>query len=394
MKHVIKRNCPNCNNKSYQDFISIKRFQFYIDKKMKPQAEVSHVVCENCKFIYMNPVYTKYGFNKFFELAGNSYLPSKPRADEQIKWLFKNKFLSSNSVIMDVGCADGKFLGLIHDKSIKKIGVDIDKHSIDSAKLNFKKHQDFNFICGDLGNFKYDFDPPSIIFMFHVLEHVKNPYLVLKMLKKISSKNTNLVVEIPILEKAIFSDDIVNINTYQHLSVFTKSTFHRLLKNVGWKIVSVLNQKNYNGYRVICKKTKGNKTNINIDSEKVWINKFIEKKFSNINSIQKKISNIKEKNVIICGGGSHTEYLYQYTNLFYLKKILVITDKDEKKKNKNFRGIKILNLSDKIKNKFNMKNVNFIISSYSNTNAIFKELIKLGISKNKITKLYENIESY
>ena len=344
MKNVIKRNCPNCNNKTYQDFISIKRFQFYIDKKIKPQADLSHVVCENCKFIYMNPVYTKNGFNKFFELAGNSYLASKPRADEQIKWLFKNKFLSSNSVILDVGCADGKFLGLIDNKSIKKIGIDIDKYSIDAAKLNFKKHQDFNFIYGDLGNFKYDFDPPSLIFMFHVLEHVKNPYLVLKMLRKISLKNTNLIIEIPILEKA-FSDDIVNINTYQHLSVFTKSTFHRLLKNVGWRIVRELHQKNYNGYRVICKKTKVNKTNINVENEKIWINKFIEKKFSNINSIQNKISNIKEKNVIICGGGTHTEYLYQYTNLFNLKKILVITDKDKKKNNKNFRGIKIINLS-------------------------------------------------
>ncbi len=394
MKNVIKRNCPNCDNKSYQDFISIKRFQFYVDKKVKPQADVSHVICENCKFIYMNPVYTKYGFNKFFELAGNSYLPSKPRADEQIKWLFKNKFLRSKSVILDVGCADGKFLGLIDDKSIKKIGVDIDKYSIDSAKLNFKKRNDFNFICGDFGNFKYNFEPPSLIFMFHVLEHVKNPNLVLKMLRKISSKNTNLIVEIPVLEKAIFSDDIVNINTYQHLSVFTKSTFWRLLKKIGWKIVRELTQKSYNGYRVICKKTTTNKTNINIDNEKVWINKFIEKKYSNINSIQKKISNIKEKKVIICGGGSHTEYLHQYTNLFNLKKILIITDKDEKKHNKKFRGIKIVNLSNKINSKFNMKNVNFIISSYSNTKAIFKELIKLGVSKNKITKLYDNIESY
>ncbi len=98
---------------------------------------------KNVHHFLLNPCYSPNGFSILFEEAGMSYGSSDGRPMEQVNWLNNYKLLENNKRILDIGCGRRKFLS-IFTKNIFKVGVDIDKTSIDIAK---QKHKNIEFIC-------------------------------------------------------------------------------------------------------------------------------------------------------------------------------------------------------------------------------------------------------
>ena len=392
----IDRSCPICNSSKSKTILELENFQFYSDSDIDPkQFSVRENICLECFALYLNPVYSDYGFKVLFSEAGQSYGVLDDHISNQIKWLDDRKLLEKNFSVLDVGCYEGGFLSKLPNY-IKKYGVDIDEHAIDRAIKEYGKDGS-EFFHGKFESFNYKGDAPDTMVMFHVLEHVSSPVNVLKKLKQISKELTNLIVEVPIIELGK-TNDINGFFSIQHATHFSKNSLRNCFQRSGWKIIEECPMDGYNGYRVHAVPETGNNSNIKNDIEKKdWYLQldYLSSWYKSLKNVEKKINNIKNLPFyVIWGGGAHTEFLYQTTSFFHSKtesKFLIV-DSDELKHGKSWRGIKIYDTS--ILKDLDWKDKGLIISSYGSQNQIKKIALDTGISKEHLVCLYENITRY
>lgn len=101
--------------------------------------------------------------------------------------------------VLDIGCADGMFTKVIHDKTHAKkvVAIDVLKKSIDWAKKHWKKYKDMEFRVGDGEHLKFKSQTFDAVVALEVLEHVHEPIKVLTEIKRILKKNGYAVLLVP-----------------------------------------------------------------------------------------------------------------------------------------------------------------------------------------------------
>lgn len=245
--HLENRPCPICGSNHYTILREENNLQFFTDSASESKRRnIRDCQCRNCYAIYRNPCFTTTGFEVLFREAGYSYGAAELRPQEKLNWLQKHELL--NGAVLDVGCYDGSFLNCLPN-SLIRMGVDIDKPAIKRGLANNAS------LLLEHGRFE-TFIPtkaPTLITMFHVLEHVSNPIAVLQRLYSVSTEDANLVIEVPILEKGI-TNDIGGFLTLQHLTHFSKRSLALALEVSGWNIIETEEMESYNGYLVLAKK--------------------------------------------------------------------------------------------------------------------------------------------
>lgn len=135
-------------------------------------------------------------------------------------WELKTIIRKNNFSLLDLGCGDGSFVELCIKKSINALGVDKKLGApIENLRLNRK------------------FD---VITMFHVLEHVKNPTVVLKKVKSLLENNGLFIIELPLvgnLTERLLGKKYFAYYDQTHLRFFTKKRLINLLTENGFRIV-------------------------------------------------------------------------------------------------------------------------------------------------------------
>lgn len=378
------RKCPVCGHESSKKIFEIENFQFFSDSNIAKQVDIKNVQCENCLTVFMNPSYSKEGFSVLFEEAGMSYGSSEGRPQEQVRWLKNRKLLKSNIKVLDVGCGSGNFLQALPE-DVNKIGVDIDKNSIDIAQ---EHNKDIKFICSDFESLDFD-DDIDLITMYHVLEHLSSPKKVLERLNTLSNDNTKLMIEVPIIENGL-TNDINGFFSVQHLTHFSRSSFKNILISSGWEILEWEEQKDYNGCRVLAKKVDKLDFIKEFDNELVNVYKYLANWYNSLEDIEEKIKKLDKNIYVIWGAGMHLEFLYQTTSLFRTKRNFIIIDSDKNKHNKQWRGIDIY--SPDILEKID-SNIPIVISSYGSQEKI-DTYIKSVRSDIKTIKIYDYLKIY
>jgi len=103
-----------------------------------------------------------------------------------------------NGSVLDVGSADGTFSKVILDNTKAKnlIGIDVLKTSVDWAKKHWKSPK-MKFFLGDAHNLKFPGNTFDAVFIMEVLEHVADPKLVLKEVKRVLKKGGYGVFLVP-----------------------------------------------------------------------------------------------------------------------------------------------------------------------------------------------------
>lgn len=390
----LDRPCPICSSKNSKIILELQDFQFYSDSKEEPkQFSVRENVCLDCFALYLNPVYSDYGFSVLFREAGQSYGVLETHISNQIEWLNDRKLLEKESSVLDVGCYEGEFLSKLPE-NIKKYGVDIDGPAIDRARDKFSDNGS-EFYCGAFETFDFNGDSPDTIIMFHVLEHVANPVGVLNKLKQISKKSTNLIIEVPVIE-AGKTNDINGFFSIQHATHFSHNSLRNCLNKAGWKIIEECPMKDYNGFRVNAVLHEEDRLLTNIDKND-WLLRldYLSSWYNSLKLVEKKIENIAEfSKYVIWGGGAHSEFLYQTTSLFHIKRKckFVIVDGDTLKHGNSWRGIEIH--SPEILKEINWDETALIISSYGSQEQIKAAALSLGVREEIIYKLYDNVTRY
>jgi len=134
------RPCPICNSLKSKVVLELTDFQFYSDSTEVPKrTNVRETICLNCFALYLNPCYSKFGFDVLFAEAGQSYGSTAGRPQEQVEWMSKRGLLSKKARVLDIGCYEGAFLAHL-PTNVKKIGVDIDQPAIVRSRSQYQEH--------------------------------------------------------------------------------------------------------------------------------------------------------------------------------------------------------------------------------------------------------------
>ena len=353
-------------------------------------------MCLDCFALYLNPCYSNYGFRVLFEEAGQSYGSSDGRPREQIDWLTNRGLLNRGLSILDIGCYDGSLLACLPD-GLRKMGMDIDAPAIERGRQQYGE-QGINFFLGDFETFQFDGPPPDTITMFHVLEHLQRPVDVLKNLHSIAGPATKLVVEVPILENGK-TNDINGFFSVQHMTHFSRQSLINCLAVSGWEVLEKIEQPDYNGCRVLAKPAviSGDPSDIvkaNPDDACATLG-YLENWYGALKDAEERIKVINpSEQIVIWGGGAHTEFLYQTTSFFqrYRHSNFLIVDSDPLKYGNTWRGISIFPPS--MLAGCDWTSTALVVSSYGGQESIASAAEKVGVPVDRIHRIYEYVRRY
>jgi 2-polyprenyl-3-methyl-5-hydroxy-6-metoxy-1,4-benzoquinol methylase len=146
-----------------------------------------------------------------------------------------------NKDILDFGCGTGGFLKRAKKVAHNVYGIELEKrlasHFLNNSLTVYSIIEDFNH--------KVDY-----IFMFHVLEHIKNPFIVLKTLKEKLKPNGRFIIEVPNADDALltlYKNEAFSCFTYwsPHLYLYNTTTLSILAKKIELTIESVKQEQRY-----------------------------------------------------------------------------------------------------------------------------------------------------
>jgi SAM-dependent methyltransferase len=384
--HMTSRDCPLCGSSRHRTVLEMRDFQFFSDsEKHGKRVDIRDCQCLDCLTLYRNPSFTPEGFNVLFAEAGCSYGSTAQRPHEQIEWLNARQLLEPGSVFLDVGCYEGNFLSQL-PPNIIRMGVDVDAPAIKRGQS-----RDAELI---LAHAAFDeFTPekiPDVISLFHVLEHLTDPISVLRRLRKISSKNARLIIEVPLLERAE-TNDINGFFSTQHLTHFSRHSLHQIIEKSGWKIIESEQMSDYNGYRVLSEWGYNQHEITKQASDIINLQKYFASWYKAQADVESKLSSVPiSGNIIIWGAGLHTEVLYQLSTFFrYPGRRFLLVDSDPMKQGKSWRGVQIT--APEILESNEYKKNHIIISSYGNQQAIRSMALQYGVPASHIHNLYDRI---
>jgi 2-polyprenyl-3-methyl-5-hydroxy-6-metoxy-1,4-benzoquinol methylase len=214
--------------------------------------------CQSCHLVYLYPLMTEQEekilyeeeYRNIADVEGH-YLPQKAREFYEIE-LNANKerlrrvvkFLGPQAKILEIGCAAGSFLNQAKDTGAECTGVEL--HKAFAA-----------FVRTELGIKTYDipleecgFAPESFdaIFLFHVLEHIRQPGEYLLLLHQLLKKGGRVFIELPNVDDALVS--VYKLKKYRafyyqpaHSYYFSHRTLSRMLKKVGFQTKTIMLQR-------------------------------------------------------------------------------------------------------------------------------------------------------
>lgn len=153
---------------------------------------------------------------------------------------FISKYISEDSIVLDLGCKYGEITNSIAAKAKKVVGIDFDQKAIDKANSLYQK-PNLSFEVGEALAFisasKINFDT---LILSHILEHLDNP---LEFLKEHVNHFQLIYIELPDFDKSLLNHyrrDFKNNLIYSdpdHISEFDRNELNELIFKSGLEIV-------------------------------------------------------------------------------------------------------------------------------------------------------------
>lgn len=156
-------------------------------------------------------------------------------------------FVGENKTILEVGSSTGYMTKLFLDNGCIADVVETDSEAL--VKLPKKVRKVFNHSIEDMKiqNFSKDYD---FIILADVLEHLVFPEKALKLICKIATKKTKLIISLPnvaswvmrkqLFFKGDFEYQESGILDKTHLHFYTVNTLPKLLSDNGWKVEKII----------------------------------------------------------------------------------------------------------------------------------------------------------
>ena len=383
MKKLYKNKnfCSVCLSKNLKKIIDLKRFPLtgiFIKKKIKKNFPYYFNqglnICNKCghlqlaKFISPEILYN----NVYANRTSESFL-SENAINFFKKFLFKVLKKKNLNGLLEIGCNDIKLIENLKNNFSYLYGIDpiwYKKKAPKGKKIKVIGEYVENINLKKI-NKKID-----VIISTHNLEHLGDPYNILKKFINNYGEDATFFVEVPdadLMIKNLRFDQIF----HQHYHYFNINSLENLTKRLGCKIISKSINYNFWGGSLMIAFKKNKDTTKKISNNYKKISKDLNlnyKKFkSRINKLSNKLKS--EKKMVGYGAGQMVpSFSYHLNNnLSFLEYIV-----DD---NKNRAYKKYPNLVPEIKyfNRKLIKNKKVLITALDGVNGISKKLKKLNV---------------
>ena len=376
--YIKKNRCGVCDQKRLVKLINLKKFPLTgifvkknIDKKFPYYFDQKLNICTNCghlqleKFISPNLLYN----NIYANRTSASHL-----SDNAISF-FKNflfKTLKRNKLknILEIGCNDIKLINTLKSSSNHIFGID-------PIWIKAKKPKDKKFtIIGDFVENIHLKDKIkksiNIFISTHNLEHISEPYKILKKVVSFAEKDATFFVEVPDADLMIKNYRFDQI-FHQHYHYFSYKSLSNLVERLDCKIVNKkINSDFWGGSLLIAFKKRETKKEFKLKNNYFNYKNLISKNYLKFNKHYKKLKKIliKSNTSVGYGAGQMTpSFAYHLNNdLSFLD---YIVDDNKQRNNRIYP-----NLKTKIKyyNEKLITGKNVLITALDGTKIISKKL--------------------
>jgi 2-polyprenyl-3-methyl-5-hydroxy-6-metoxy-1,4-benzoquinol methylase len=224
--------CPLCGDGRFSDKVRLPGY---------------HIVrCQKCGFCYENPRPQNTEIPKLYQTQYFQYLDEHAQANLDIALLNLRdiafdefeRSLNSQKRLLDVGCEKGTFLKYMRNRGWDVYGVEIGDAAYDHAK-NVER---LNVFQGELPAAKYPAGHFDVVHLSHVIEHMGDPFRVLKESHRILRKGGIAIVitdNFNSLARIVFQQrwrGLVPI----HLVFFSQKTLRQTLTDIGFEVTHMV----------------------------------------------------------------------------------------------------------------------------------------------------------
>lgn len=238
----ILKNCPVCNNTSFNNYLNVE--DYTVSKK-----EFTIQQCNSCYFLFTNPRPYVEEIGAYYQ--SQDYISHHDEARDIMSKVYTsvrnytisqkikliNQLYPKQGNLLDVGCGTGNFLQATKDAGWKISGTEPDPEARKIARKRVGETIHEAITAPELSHARYD-----IITMWHVLEHVHLLNETIDWLSDHLAPNGKIIIAVPNPQ----SQDAANYGKFwaaydvpRHLYHFTKDSMALLLKNHNFKIDTI-----------------------------------------------------------------------------------------------------------------------------------------------------------
>lgn len=207
--------------------------------------------CLQCGLGFLDPrpsgeeIVKLYGQQYFAEQYDDGLDPETPefrkRLNQEIHRirLFNSK--KRQGSVLDIGCGNGYFLAACRNRGYEVQGIDIS----DWAARYATQKLGLTVVTGEIDAIGLPFQGFDVITMWHFLEHMRDPSLIVRKVRNWLKRDGLLVIDVPNYESTDARKNWRNWVGWQlpyHFFHFTPRTLRELLKMHGFRVI---NSKDY-----------------------------------------------------------------------------------------------------------------------------------------------------
>lgn len=249
-------NCPICGSDESIELGTPKQPRKNLQKYIRDNYKI--ISCKACKFYYVYPKIdlttfelTQFYDTEYFPTLNNWHFKARNRDIKSRLSILKTKNQNKLKNYLDIGCGEGYTLLEATNLGFKTFGIDIADNRIEDAKK-----LEICFFSGELFEANYPDNYFDIIYMDSVLEHLVNPSLYLKEIKRILRLDGIAYIGVPnedslfdkfrsiifrIKYKGKISAKIKPFLPPFHVSGFNKNSLKLIIEKTGFEIIEMNN---------------------------------------------------------------------------------------------------------------------------------------------------------
>lgn len=197
------------------------------------------VQCQECGLCFTNPRPSAESIGQFYPA---DYAPHQRRRSRPSGW---TRFrpgrrerlilpLSDKGRLLDFGCGDGGFLERMQCRGWDVIGLDQSSAVVERLRSDLR----LEAFAGSLPHPNLESARFDLITMWHALEHVHDPLLVLREARRLLEPAGKLVVAVPNIDSLAFrwfGNAWFGLDLPRHLTHFTPWTLPQMLQLAGFR---------------------------------------------------------------------------------------------------------------------------------------------------------------
>ncbi|MDO8663257.1 MAG: class I SAM-dependent methyltransferase [Candidatus Wildermuthbacteria bacterium] len=231
--------CIICNGKKFK----------IISPKVRDANEHKIAQCQKCQLLQLFPMPTRpeedkefYDENRQSKNIGGpldlKIIRENSLADTKRRTGLILKEASKGKKVLDIGSGYGFFLKEMENLGYDAAGIEVSKEKRRiSRRVTEAKVSDINLYHSEAGLSKFD-----CITLFHVLEHLHDPVLFLKIIKRHLNKNGKLIIEVPNADDLLLTASKNYRDFYwqrAHLFYFSAMTLKKVVQGAGFSIIEI-----------------------------------------------------------------------------------------------------------------------------------------------------------